>query len=133
MASEKLYEHYGNNCIGQILRIISSDIIIVSATNQDLKVGNEIIVYSVGDSIFDLDGNELCKYEYFKERLKVIETTDHYSVCQTDIPSNYPQVFDISPIITTKGHKPLNVNSKEIEPLLAIDKKIHKGDPIKLA
>ena len=126
---------YGNNCIGQVLRIIDNRTVIVSTTKPDLHVNDKIIIYEPSEPIFDLAGNKLCNYEYTKDKLDVIEVNEHYSICQkNEIKKRTSNIFEVSPILsTTKLYKPLNVDEDNIEPFEIKNRTILKGDPIKLA
>ena len=76
-------QEFGPNCIGQVIRILSDKELIVDVGDDYLTIGDTVIIYAVGDEIFDLDGNSLGVYEFDKATLEVITTTSTYSVCST--------------------------------------------------
>ena len=112
-------EIYGKHCIGRVLRILDNRTIITSATKDNLKVGDSIIVYEVGDEIFNPDGTKLCNYEYCKDSLDVIEVNDLYSVCRKNVITK-TRVFDISPVLTKTTEATKSAKSTEISILRAI-------------
>ena len=75
-------KNYGPNCIGQVVRILDDRTLIVNAGSDQLSVGDKVFIYVPVEPIIDLDGSELAMYERIKDKLKVIESTQHYSVCQ---------------------------------------------------
>lgn len=131
-------EKYGPNCIGNVIRILDNRTLIVNADSDRLSIGKEVTVYTPVEPILDIDGKELAIYEYPKDTLKVVDVNERYSVCRkvaTRIaePSATTK-FALSPLFQSKEEFiPLNVDEDEISPLKEIDKKIHVGDPIKLA
>lgn len=124
-----------SNKIGNVIRIIDNRTIIVNVGRPVLDVGEEIKVYESLDTLRDLDGTELCVFEYTKATLKVTEVEDLYSICKYQKTQVERTALAISPLLTmTSSHYvPLNVNEEEIEPLSPIDPIIHVGDPIKRA
>ena len=125
-------EIYGKHCIGRVLRILDNRTIITSATKDNLKVGDSIIVYEVGDEIFNPDGTKLCNYEYCKDSLDVIEVNDLYSVCRKNVITK-TRVFDISPVLTTTTYETLPIDKSSIKAFEVKNNLITLGDPVKLA
>lgn len=126
----ELQKRFGQNCIGQVLRIIGEHTIIVSATKYDLHIGDEIIVYEQNDPLEDLDGNVLCHYEYAKDHLIVIDVNELYCVCKkTVVVEKKSPIYNTSPVIKT--YPPLPLEHGSIEPFEIKNRKIAKGDPIK--
>lgn len=129
---------YGPNFIANIVRILDDRTVIVNVGSSKLSVGNNILVYSLVDTIYNLDGSKLASYEYIKDELEVIETSKNYSVCQKTkkrvVENHLGSAFTISPLFDSREEFiPMDVDKEEISPLPQIDRKIHVGDPIKLA
>ena len=78
-------EKYGPNCIGQVIRIVDETELIINVSEYDITVGDKIVVYALGDTIKDLDGTELGKYECDKATLTVVTTTENYSICKSEV------------------------------------------------
>lgn len=123
--------NYGRHCIGQVLRIIDNRTIIISTSKENIFVGDSIAVYEVCDELKDLDGNYLCKYEHIKDKLEVIDTNEHYSVCQKKAETINRPNFILSPTLPKKIYEPLNVSKSDIEPIHIKSDLIKKGDPVK--
>lgn len=125
---------YGPNCIGQVIRIIDTTELIINVGESDITIGDKIIVYVVGDTIKDLDGTELGKYEYDKDTLTVVTTTENYSICKSEIVMKKNSLTAMSDIFspTYEGHKTLNVNKEQINSMNIENKYvIQLGDPVK--
>lgn len=134
-------EKYGTNCIGNVIRIIDERTIIVNIGHKVLKVNDYIQVYEFGPEIEDCDGTSLGNYEFIKDKLKVIEACNNYSVCQKQ---DYKELTSdtalsqlaLSPLFVSQKETeyiPLNVRKEDIKPLKINDPVIHIGDPIKRA
>lgn len=129
-------KQYGENFLGKVIRIISDSELIVNVGMDYLTVGDKIIVYTVGDIIKDLDGTPLGIYEYDKETLTVVTTTENFSVCKTE------KIMSKSPMITLTEtltptfieYKKMNIDKNQINEIVITNKdKIQVGDPIKIA
>lgn len=121
---------FGPNCIGQVVRIIDKTELIVNAGEEDLTVGDKIIVYAIGDEIKDLNGNSLGMYEYDKEILNVVTTTEQYSICKTNI--THKSSFEILNQFQISTYEEMNVEPNDIKGLQIKNKDVVKiGDPIK--
>lgn len=135
-----LTQKYGPNCIGVVLRILDQQTLIISCNatdlNYNLSVGDKISVYEYSEPLIDLDGNELCRFEYIKDSLEVMEVTNRYSVCKKNkqIEKTLPS-FALSPLLkaTTTEYVPLKVKEEDIEPVEISNRYIKKGDPVKLS
>lgn len=129
----------GSNCIGNVIRIIDNRTILVNAGSNLLHVDDFIQIYELGPEIKDCDGTILGNYEFIKDKLKVIETNDSYSLCQKQEYREYENASTISQLVLsplfndkkTIEYIPLNVLDKDIQPLKINDPVIHVGDPIK--
>lgn len=122
--------------IGNVIRIIDERTLIINVGCWELSVGDEIKVYESLDTLYDIDGSELCILEYTKDILEVIEIEDKYSICQKQkIKTNNLAQIAISPLLTMQQSEyiPLNINKEEIAPLKPKDPVIHVGDPVKKA
>ena len=121
--------------IGNVIRILDDRTIIIDAGWDELKEGDIIKVYESLDTLYNLDGSELCKFEKTKDSLKVIDVNERYSVCQKQEIRKQKINFAISPLLemTETIHVPLNVSSSEISPVRGSDPVIHVGDPVKKA
>lgn len=131
---------YGPNCIGNVIRILDERTVIVNAGSESLNVGDKIVIYTVVEPLYDLDGSLLSMFEYSKDTLEVIDTNTKYSICKkmktrkTKYSGLASAALAISPLLMSEGteYVPLNVDSGNISPLKEIDPKIHLGDPIRL-
>lgn len=135
MDLEKLKKSYGQNCLGQVIRIISEKEVIIDVGDNYLTIGDKIIIYTVGDEIFDLENNSLGIYEYNKAVLEVVSTTPSYSICETLKSKKVTSsLIDYTNIFTkeTIEQDNLNVNKNDIEPIFIENKNIIlKGDLVK--
>lgn len=127
-------EKYGPRCIGQVIRIVDDTELIINVGEDDITVGDEIIVYAVGDTIKDLDGSVLGVYEYDKETLTVATTTENFSVCKTKMirkKSALSVAIELSsPTVT--GYEHMNINKDQVEKINIENKNIVLlGDPVK--
>lgn len=130
---------FGPNCIGHVLRIMNQYTLLVDTGSAELNVGDQITVYEYGEPIKNLDGSYRCNYEYPKDTLYVIETTENYSVCEKKETKNIGRELlspALSPLInmthTRTERVALNVSS-DYEPFKINDRRIGIGDPIKFA
>lgn len=123
------------NKIGNVIRIVDNRTLIINVGSDMLDVGEEVKVYESLDTLKDLDGTELCVFEYTKATLKVTEVENFYSICKYQKTQIEKTVLAISPLLTSSSshYVPLNVNEEEIEPLSPVDPTIHVGDPVKRA
>ncbi len=125
--------------LGYVIRIIDEYSVIIDVGKDLLSVGDSIQIYQLGDPIMDLQGNELCKYVFVKDELKVIDVQDCYSVCRKEKTvtkkGSASALFALSPLLDTsyQEKEELNVNKDDIRPLSHIDSTIAIGDYIKLA
>lgn len=130
-------KNYGPNYIGNVIRILDNRTLIVNVGKDVLSKGKNIAVYVPVEPIYDLDGTELAIYEYTKDILTVTAVESSYSICQKQQKESIEPLtvsrFALSPLLEGKqDYIPLNVDDAEISPF-SIDKKIHVGDPIKIA
>jgi hypothetical protein len=123
--------------LGHVIRILDIYTLIVDVGSPLLSVGDEIQVCEFGDSILDLNGNELSKFIFVKDTLEVTDVQEHYSICKKNktIAHRVPTMAALSPLLefTSTERVPLSVDDSEIHPLNSFDSKIHVGDLIKLA
>ena len=56
--------NYGPKCIGNVIRIVDSNTILVNAGFDKLSKGNKIQVYEPVEMIKDINGNDLEYYNY---------------------------------------------------------------------
>lgn len=133
---ENMKKKYGKNFLGNVIRIIDNKTILVNVGKYDLKVGDVIQVYEHSEELLDLDGTPIGNYEFIKGELEVIQTEDTYSVCKSNstITEKLP-LFSLSPLLEKEvsSTAPLNVDSKDINPISISNPKISIGDPIKKA
>lgn len=129
-------KQYGPNCIGQVIRIIDEQSLIIDVGSPTVSIGDQVTVYEYGEPLIDLEGNVLCHYEYTKDILSITEVTGKYSVCKKNKTRTRSILGPaISPLLdnTVIEKIPLNVQKDEIEPLSILDRLIRKGDPVKLS
>ena len=135
MNLDEIKEKFGKECIGNVIRIIDTQTIIVNAGSNFLHIDDDIEVYVPGEPILDLDGSFLSNYNYIKERLTVIQVEPRFSICQKKETRTRTISFPLSPLLETNitEHVPLRIDINDIEPLKKIDPLLRIGDPIKLA
>lgn len=125
--------------LGHVIRIIDEYSVIVDVGKDTLSVDDSIQIYQLGEPITDLQGNELCKYVFVKDKLRVIDTQDCYSVCRKEKTvtkkGSASALFALSPLLDTtyQEKEKLQVNKEDIQPLNHINSTIAIGDYIKLA
>lgn len=126
-----------NEPLGHVIQILDKFTLIVDTGKPRLSIGDSIQVYQLGDPIYDLNGNELCKYVFVKDTLRVIDVQDKYSVCKKDknITKKTSPLLALSPLLeaTYTEKEALHVSPTDIKPLSNIDPQIVIGDFIKLA
>ena len=129
---------YGENFIGNVIRIIDHRTLLVNVGSSQLQIGDIIQVYEPGPEIFDINGNSLGNYEFIKDTLKVIETDKLFSVCQKQEYEENTRPYEnmqlaLSPLFMNRATPvPLKIVDTDIEPLTIKDSFIHVGDPIKV-
>lgn len=139
MKPEEMKKEYGHKFIANVIRIIDNRTIIVNAGKGDLEVGNMIQVYELGEMLKDIDGRELCSYEFIKDELEVVRVEDLYSVCKkmkTESKTFKAFSFSLSPLLehTETEYVPLRIEESDIQELEKPKTPLVKvGDPIKLA
>lgn len=136
MDLEKLREKYGQDCLGQVIRILSDRELIVNVSNEHLTIGDEVYIYSVGEEIFDLNGESLGFYEKLKDVLEVTHVTESYAICEKFIKETYSPFNALSAFSpkTRKKSVPLNVEENDINPLkISFSNVIKIGDLAKKA
>lgn len=136
MNKKEMKEKYGEEFVGNVIRIIDNRTVLVNVGQDDLSVGQTVQIYEPGTEIRDLDGSVLCNYSFIKDELEVIQVEKLYSVCkkQKSITKTY-NPFALSPLLETtkKEYIPLNIDEADIQELKPNDTKVRIGDPIKLA
>lgn len=135
MVNDETKMEYGEKYIGNVIRIIDSRTLLVNVGRYDLKVGQTVQVYELGEEIKDLDGRILSNYIFVKDELEVVQVEDSYSVCQKQETVTETYSFALSPLLETKHTKyiPLNIAKNDIQELKPQDPLVRVGDPIKLA
>lgn len=139
MVSEEMKNEHGCNFIGNVIRIIDNRTILVNAGKDELEVGNIVQIYELGEKIKDIDGRELCNYEFVKDELEVIRAEKLYSVCRKmkSVSKTYKAFgFSLSPLLehTETEYIPLRVEESDIQEMKKPkDSLVRVGDPIKLA
>lgn len=125
----------GENYLGNVVRIISDEALIIDVGENDLTVGDKVQIYTVFDELKDLEGNALGPYENIKDTLNVVQTSNNYSVCKKIVTRRSSNYAVLSAFTNTEYNvtEKLNVNKEDIEPLTEYkdDKEIHVGDYVK--
>lgn len=125
----------GENYLGNVVRIISDEALIIDVGENDLTVGDKVQIYTVFDELKDLEGNALGPYENIKDTLNVVQTSNNYSVCKKIVTRKSSNYAVLSAFTNTEYNvtEKLNVNKEDIEPLTEYkdDKEIHVGDYVK--
>lgn len=116
-----LQSEYGNNIIGQVVRIISPSEIIIdlskaSAMKNKINIGSEIEIFSILDELKDSDGNSLGKYKNVKSKAKISHIEEQYSICK---PLEVERIAPIAMLAgaTTTSPGSFNVDEEDIKPL----------------
>lgn len=126
-------QNKSNSHIGEIIRITDKYTVIINAGNDKVKIGDQIQVYLMGEPLYNLDGSELCRYEYIKDELEVVQTDIYYSVCKKNKVIEKKFSIPLSPMLEHSFYEKesLKVNNDEIKTLPDIDTTIHVGDLVK--
>lgn len=127
---------YGPNYIGNVIRILDKQTLLINVGSNVLKEGDKIKVYTVVEPIYDLSGEILCMYEYTKDTLEVIDVNKKYSICKKTrtkvVESPIASALTLSPLFGSSSELvPLDVQDDDISPFKKVDSKIQIGDPIK--
>ncbi|WP_300630826.1 hypothetical protein [uncultured Thomasclavelia sp.] len=119
MDLEKLRENYGQDCLGQVIRILSDRELIINVSNKHLSTGDKIIIYTAGEEIFDLNGDSLGLYENLKDILEVTHVTESYAICKKIIEETYSPFNPLSAFSpkTRERSVPFTVEENDIKPL----------------
>lgn len=131
---EKCEKKYGPNFIGNVIRIVDNRTIIVNAGKGTLSVGDTVQVYEPGEILKDIDGTELCAFEFVKDELEVVRVEFRYSVCKKTQVTTKTFKFPLSPLLETQitEYIPLNIDNSDIQELKPKDPLAKIGDSIKL-
>lgn len=70
-----------SSAIGKVVRIISDKRLIIDVGEDELTIGDKVVIFTESDEIKDLEGNSLGRFEFVKDTLDVVETSELYSVC----------------------------------------------------
>ncbi|MBQ9328542.1 MAG: hypothetical protein IJ225_08430 [Solobacterium sp.] len=123
------------SAIGKVVRIISDKRLIIDVGEDELTIGDKVVIFTESDEITDTEGNSLGRYEYVKDTLDVIETSDMYSVCaklevvETSSLGVVATMFNKTRTIEAN----LKVNEKDIKPLAnESDPTIRVGDLVRM-
>ena len=135
---ENFKEKYGPNCAGVVLRILDKQTLLILPIEDSslFSEGDKISVYEYSEPILDLDGNELCRFEYIKDTLEVTNITSRYIVCKkTEVITREVSAFALSPLLknTVTEDVPLKVQESDIEPFKIENEYIRNGDPVKFS
>ena len=131
MATKADFDMYGKNYIGKIIRILDENSILINAGKSDVKLGDIVNVYSIGEQIQDIDGKDLGKFEYIKDTLSVTQVGDKFSVCRKEkYKSPIVEQLATSPLLLNHSI-PLKIDTAEVKPLAGCDVTIHVGDFVK--
>lgn len=121
--------------IASVIRIIDECTLIINAGKSVINNNNYIQVYQVGEEIKDLDGKSLGYFIFIKDKLKITQVEDNFSICQKQEAVTRPALFALAPILeeTYNERVPLKVDTKDIQPFDKIDPTIHIGDAVRFA
>ncbi len=133
MTTTEMIKKYGENCIGNVIRIVDDRTILVNVGTGTLTVGASIQIYELGEPILDLDGSSLGNYIFVKDELEVIQVESAYSVCKKMKTVTRSFSLALSPLLETKEFVPLNIQQEDINKLQPHDRLVRIGDPIKFA
>ena len=123
--------------LGKVIRIISDSRIIVDVGENQLTIGDDLLIFTQGEEIFDLDGNSLGLYENIKDTVTVIQTASEYSICAKytkEVVSSLSVFASMMSAHTEQKEVPMNIEQGDIQPLLINeDCTIHLGDFVRKA
>ncbi len=128
-------DKYGDNYIGNVIRIIDARTIIANIGKDYISVGNIVQIYEPGEPLFDIDGTKLGQFDFVKEELKVIRVEENYSICRKMEKITKSLSYVLSPLLQEKTteYLPMNVDESDIQELKIKNPTVKVGDPIKLA
>lgn len=128
----------------KVIKILSKySILIDYGYKQGAKKGKTIRVVKTGDEIIYND-TKYGTYDFVKEELQIVNVFENFSECRKFILKPSPFTRDLtsmansiaSIISSSKQETELNVNEKEISPLIEnfneIDETIYLGDTVKI-
>ena len=123
---------------GHIIKIIDEYSVIIDLGNRTVKKNDIVYIYEKNNTIKDLKGNILGRYDICKGKLCVTEVYDNFSVCEA-VPSSsdkYTAIYNslvLSPLLeaTTKKKK-INIDPSVINKIKAEDNAIRIGDIVKI-
>jgi hypothetical protein len=123
--------------IGHVIRILNKYKLVIDVGKEDgIKEEDEFVVYTEGEEILGLGGENLGKLELIKGNIEVIQVQNNYSICSSyeieeinGLPMNLLADYGTKRV---KKAVPLNVDEEDFEDTVtSISEKIKKGDLIK--
>ncbi|SDW73428.1 hypothetical protein SAMN04487759_1421 [Kandleria vitulina] len=136
MNKKELKEKYGNECIGQVIRIVSpTELIINVGYNSNLDNNDSVDIYELGDDIKDIDGNTLGKYHNIKATLTVKSVEENFAICVSKVITKKSPLLQVSlGLQEIETQESLNVDQDAIEPLTFPTTRVIKiGDLVRKA
>lgn len=135
MSNKNLEEKFGNNVIGQVVRILNDHTIIIDAgKDEGVELNDTIQIYDYLGELKNINGDNLGPLEYIKAEVYVKKLEKRYSICET-AKTSFINLGSISPLLdnTEEEHFLLNVDESQISPLVPKNKIIQLGDPVRFA
>lgn len=133
---------------GKVLRILDEFRVVVSLGSQDVKIGDKLIIYTLGVEIKDESGQSLGRLEIVKANVEIEHIQDKFSVAvsplisetvREQVPSLWSQYL-ASTFTTGLGgstERVRVVTKREPLPVEAVsetlDRTIHIGDLVRTA
>ena len=125
---------YGDEYIGQVVRILDKYSILVS-TIRTVKVDDTVQVFDVGEDLTGLNGESLGQYIYVKATLSVVQVEPRYCICKTLVKEKVRPLLstpftDITR--TVKLQHPLSIQEEDINKVPEINMYVKIGDKVRL-
>lgn len=125
---------YGDEYIGQVVRILDKYSILVS-TIRTVKIDDTVQVFDVGEDLTGLNGESLGKYIYVKATLSVVQVEPRYCICKTLVEEKVRPLLstpftDITR--TVKLQHPLSIQEEDINKVPEINMYVKIGDKVRL-
>ena len=124
-----------SSAIGKVVRIISDKRLIIDVGEDELTIGDKVVIFTESDEIKDLEGNSLGRFEFVKDTLDVVETSELYSVCAKIEVVDTTSLGVVSTIFskTKRIEVDLKVSTEDIKPFSTIDDPTIKiGDLVRM-
>ena len=123
--------------IGYVIEIPNTHSIIVNVgLDDDIQIGNKLVVYEEGPEIIDTQTKEkLGRKDFVKDILEVTELYDRFSICQKITKKSINKLtYSMAALLSEKEYieyEELNVNETQVKEWKIKNATIEIDDPIK--